>query len=1082
MAFTGLNWQHVKSTFWEANKMIDSMVTMIAGHSGSREGSADSRQSSSSSDGALVATPGGKLVLLKRKSDDEEDEQDGSAISKKRCKELTEDMKNESSSSLESNNEAEDAKGSIRFLSSLTNVLTRPLQKPVPTFKGDDEWAPKEMDEIAEFPLELCEKYKKLHPNAEAPKKFKLVNGEFSVVASTEALAKEAAARMAEQSSPRGHKKEDSREEKLTKNELTDNEDKQKKKEKDFRAKEEEEAKKGDKPLYHLAITLYNEENARFVMSLFRSHKLADVVALCERCRENPELFRVFPKSKAQEQDLPEEKHHEENLVFRIGHDKYVNIKEYLHLIFNELRDNMTWKSVHISSKIGLLEFFENLKPHKIKKYLNVIVQPEGLSPLMIAIQNDQQETVRWMLEHGADINTMTSDGQNVLHVAATLSSGEMLKILWEVKKCNEMLNKMDSNGCTPAYIALTNACIMNCQTLRGFGGTIQSSESTQTVTPIIGAMKRGKLDEASLHKMLEMKPDGLTETEPTTGNTVVHCAVNKKTLILLMEKFLDKIDPEARNALHQTPLHTFVIKDELGLVMTLCAYGVDKDAQDINGNTPLHCAVTRGNTEIARMLLCLGAKPDIKNKFKESPRHIASRLSEKEAKMDIVRALVICGAPACDDGFVGCAFGCMHNKGLTSCKTQLGSSSSDEQSMEERVKDIHVSDTAATAPYEFVLDPDTHLVEEAYAERNETRAFPHEEALKRVKNKLKELVEKKKTSNVINVLGLDGGGIRGLVTVQMLICLEAYLDRPLIDYFDWIGATSTGCYIMSTLMTGGSLRAAQQYYLMFKDQLFDSWTRPYDTKTLETFIRRAFGADRLMGDIKYPRFFCTTVRADTFPVQLDLARNYRLPISDKENNDLGFTDPNELSMWRAVRRSSAAPTYFSASEGKFIDGGMISNNPILDLMSEVCFWNTTCQKMNLPDKIVDIGCVLSVGTGITPICPVDPSVFEMNDWLGMLRGIKNLSLVVIDQATATEGAPITRSRSWCHSLGIPYYRLNAPIFKDVILDTNDDSDLAKIMWDSVVYSHTHKKDFQELADLLRAVGTVDERKELLKI
>lgn len=86
---------------------------------------------------------------------------------------------------------------------------------------------------------------------------------------------------------------------------------------------------------------------------------------------------------------------------------------------------------------------------------------------------------------------------------------------------------------------------------------------------------------------------------------------------------------------------------------------------------------------------------------------------------------------------------------------------------------------------------------------------------------------------------------------------------------------------------------------------------------------------------------------------------------------------------------------------------------------------------------MVDMGCVLSVGTGITPICPVDPSVFEMNDLFGMLRGMKNLSLVVIDQATATEGAPITRSRTWCHSLGVPYYRLNAPIFKVRFLFVN---------------------------------------------
>ncbi|CAP26033.2 Protein CBG05582 [Caenorhabditis briggsae] len=1062
MAFTGLNWDHVKTTFWEANKMLDSMVTMIARSSGSRESSAESRSSGSSSDGALVAGPNGKLVMLKRKSTDE-DEEDGAAMSKKPC--LESDSASESS-------EAEDAKGSIRFLSSLTNVIMRPAQKATSTYSGADEWVPKEMEEIAEFPLESIDKYKKVHPNAEAPKKFMLVNGEFAVVASLEKLTEEQALR-AQENSPHQHKHHDSREERLTKNELTDNEDQKKKKERDFRAKEEEEAKKGEKVLYHLAITLFNENKEKYVMSLFRSHKLADVVALCERCRENPELFRVFPKN--------------------------VNIKEYLHLIFMELRDNMTWKSVHISSKIGLLEFFENMRSHKLQKYLNLIVQPEGLSPLMIAIQNDQQETVRWMVEHGADLNTITSDGQNVLHMAATISNGEILKFLWDTNKCEAMINKTDVNGSTPAYSAFSSACITNWQMLRGHGGALQSTESTTNATPFIGAMKRGKLDEASLKKMLEQKADGLQEVESTTGNSVIHFASNKKCLILLMEKFRDQTDPEARNKFQQTPLHTFVINGELGLVMTLCAYGVEKDAQDVNGNTPLHCAVTRGFTEIARMLLCLGAKPDLKNRYKESPRHLAARLTDKEAKMDIVRALIICGAPACDDGFVGCAFGCMHNRGLTSCKTQLGSSSSDEQSMEERVKDIHVSENAASAPYEFVLDPDTQLVEEAYAERSETRAYPHEMALERVKNKLKDLIEKKKTSNVINVLGLDGGGIRGLVTVQMLICLESYLDRPLIDYFDWIGATSTGCYIMSTLMTGGSLRHAQQYYLMFKDQLFDSWTRPYDTKTLETFIKRSFGADRLMGDIKYPRFFCTTVRADTFPVQLDLARNYRLPISDKENKDLGFTDPmgtidstssellncvyfSELSMWRAVRRSSAAPTYFSASEGKFIDGGMISNNPVLDLMSEICFWNTTCQKQQLIDKIVDVGCVLSVGTGITPICPVDPSVFEMNDWLGMLRGIKNLSLVVIDQATATEGAPITRSRSWCHSLGIPYYRLNAPIFKDVILDTNDDYDLAKIMWDSVVYSHTHKKDFQELAELLKTVGTVDERKELLKI
>lgn len=79
-------------------------------------------------------------------------------------------------------------------------------------------------------------------------------------------------------------------------------------------------------------------------------------------------------------------------------------------------------------------------------------------------------ETVSWMLDHGADINILSSEGQNVLHVAATASSGDLIKILWETKKCETMINQTDSNGYTPAYVALINACLSNCQTLRGFG------------------------------------------------------------------------------------------------------------------------------------------------------------------------------------------------------------------------------------------------------------------------------------------------------------------------------------------------------------------------------------------------------------------------------------------------------------------------------------------------------------------------------------------------------------------------------------------------------------------------------------
>src|SRR5579884_1078659 len=45
-------------------------------------------------------------------------------------------------------------------------------------------------------------------------------------------------------------------------------------------------------------------------------------------------------------------------------------------------------------------------------------------------------------------------------------------------------------------------------------------------------------------------------------------------------------------------------------------------------------------------------------------------------------------------------------------------------------------------------------------------------------------------------MLALDGGGIRGLLTLGILEKLEALVGSPLCEYFDYIAGTSTGAII----------------------------------------------------------------------------------------------------------------------------------------------------------------------------------------------------------------------------------------------------------------------------------------------
>ena len=54
-------------------------------------------------------------------------------------------------------------------------------------------------------------------------------------------------------------------------------------------------------------------------------------------------------------------------------------------------------------------------------------------------------------------------------------------------------------------------------------------------------------------------------------------------------------------------------------------------------------------------------------------------------------------------------------------------------------------------------------------------------------------------------ILFLDGGGVKGLLQIEILMQIEAKTERKITDLFDWIVGSSTGAIIALGLVYGES-------------------------------------------------------------------------------------------------------------------------------------------------------------------------------------------------------------------------------------------------------------------------------------
>ncbi|KAE9377253.1 hypothetical protein N431DRAFT_542623 [Stipitochalara longipes BDJ] len=210
-----------------------------------------------------------------------------------------------------------------------------------------------------------------------------------------------------------------------------------------------------------------------------------------------------------------------------------------------------------------------------------------------------------------------------------------------------------------------------------------------------------------------------------------------------------------------------------------------------------------------------------------------------------------------------------------------------------------------------------------------------------------------------VRVLSLDGGGIRGIIELEVLRAIERAMGGriPVQRFFDLIVGTSTGGII--ALGIGAkhwSIRTSTEKFSSLCDQAFTPRElstvkvinkavtlrhgSKYKTRPLHRALNTAFGEQFLFGgeqetDTAYMTKVAVTTTSGTGQSPIILS-NYGRKDEPRLNYQIEFSLGSRLGLkvWEAAAATSAAPSFFKPfvhpnADRKYLDGALYFNNPI---------------------------------------------------------------------------------------------------------------------------------------------------------
>jgi archaellum component FlaF (FlaF/FlaG flagellin family) len=232
-------------------------------------------------------------------------------------------------------------------------------------------------------------------------------------------------------------------------------------------------------------------------------------------------------------------------------------------------------------------------------------------------------------------------------------------------------------------------------------------------------------------------------------------------------------------------------------------------------------------------------------------------------------------------------------------------------------------------------------------------------------------------------VLCLDGGGTRGILTLQLLKKLEEIAGIPCYELFDMVSGTSTGGIIAGLIASSKTAVEIEDLYIKLVTKVFikRSWSANrflnpplYDKKNYRNLLKTLIG-DNTIEDV------CAKSNLDIMITSKDMTGREETFFTCFNNGTSQKGTYRDVLLRGVMEATMSAPTYFMPLE-RFIDGGTTTyNNPTLAAIMEATCYDGKGKYSS--DKLT----VFSFGTGTTvqfidPDETINPKGIDAYFWL----------------------------------------------------------------------------------------------------